>query len=228
MKKLILCTLLLLVISCSAENDRSIKLNVNHTVQIPVEFVTVSVTISEYGSDPVNVESTGYENLARVVGLLTNNGLDEEDIQIDAGQLTAVYHRRDDPYEFRSKVTFDILDTDRIDTFRRAIVGVGGTSFSISSFGNPDEDMIYDEAYRNAINTARERAETLLTNQNESIGGIINLQEDIRYTEEPNLASRNNELMAMNETLEMEPVAPMFRKEFYTRVIQFYIEFELN
>ena len=83
MKKLILLSLLLIMVSCSAENNRSIKLNVNHTVQIPVEFVTVSVRIIEYGSDPINVELRGYENLARVVGLLTNNGLQEDDIEID-------------------------------------------------------------------------------------------------------------------------------------------------
>ncbi len=228
MKKLILYTFLLVMVSCSAENGRSIKLNVNHTVQIPVEFVTVTVMITEYGSDPVNVELMGYENLARVVGLLTENGLNEDDIEIDAGQLNSVYYRRDDPYEFNSKVTFDITDTDRIDSFRRAIVGVGGTSFQVSSYGNTGEDTIYDEAYRNAINTARERAELLLSNQNESIGRILNLQEDIRHTVEPTLESRNNELMAMNETDEMESVDPMFRKEFYTKVIQFYIEFELD
>lgn len=215
------------MVSCSTENDRSVKLNVNHTVQIPVEFVTVRVTISEYGSDPVNVELMGYENLARVVGLLTENGLHEEDIEIDAGQVTAEYYRQDDPYVFNSRVTFDIKDTDRIDTFRRAIVAVGGTSFEISSFGNSEEETIYDEAYRNAINTARDRAEQLLTNQNEKVGRILNLQEDIRHTVEMDQTSRSDGLMAMNETNEMEPVDPMFRKEFYTKVIQFYIEFEL-
>lgn len=228
MKRLILFTLLFVMVSCSAENDRSIKLNVNQTVQIPVDFVTVRVTITEYGSDPINVELMGYEKLARVVGLLTDNGLKEDDIEIDAGQLNSVYYRRDDPYEFNSKVTFDILDLDRIDTFRRAIVSVGGTSFEIASYGNTDEDIIYDEAYRNAINTARERAEKLLSNQKENVGRILNLQENIRLNVEANLASRNDDLMAMNETIEMESVDPMFRKEFYTRDIQFYIEFELD
>tara|TARA_R100001143_G_C3361089_1_gene135924 strand:+ start:23881 stop:24567 length:687 start_codon:yes stop_codon:yes gene_type:complete len=227
MKKLILYSLLFVMVSCSSENDRSVKLNVNHTVQIPVEFVTVTVTISEYGTDPVNVELMGYENLARVVGLLTENGLHEDDLEIDAGQVTAVYYRRDDPYEFNSKVTFDITDTDRIDTFRRAIVAVGGTSFEISSFGNSDEDAIYDEAYRNAINSARDRAEKLLSNQSEKVGRILNLQEDFRHTVEMAQASRSDNLMVMNETDTMEPVDPMFRKEFYTKVIQFYIEFEL-
>lgn len=228
MKKLILFTLLMILVSCSAENDRSINLNVNHTVQIPVEFVTVTVTITEYGADPVNVELEGYENLARVVGLLLDNGFQEEDIEIDAGVLRAAYYRQGDPYSFNSKITFDILDPDKIDTFRRAIVGVGGTSFEITAYGNSDEETIYDEAYRNAINNARERAEELLSNQNEKVGRILNLHENIRISSDLDIATRSNDLMAMNETSEMEPVDPMFRKEFYTRDIQFHIEFELD
>lgn len=228
MKKLILFTLLLVMVSCSEKNERSIKLNVSHTVQIPVEFVTVSVMITEYGTDPIEVELLGYEKLARVVGLLKNNGLSDDDIEIEAGKLTEVYYRRDDPYEFNSRITFDITDLERVDTFRRAIVGVGGTSFEISSYGNLNEDAIYDDAYRNAINTARERAEKLLTNQEEQVGRILNLQEDVRLTVEPKFTARNNDMMAMNESSEMENVDPMFRKEYYDRVIQFYIEFELD
>lgn len=228
MKKLTLFTLLMVMISCSAENERSINLNVHQTVQIPVEFVTVTVTITEYGSDPVSVELMGYENLARVVGLLKNNGFHEDDIKIDAGELRTVYYRQDVPYSFNSRVTFDILDPDRIDTFRRAIVGVGGTSFEITSYGNSNEDRIYNEAYRNAINTARERAELLLTNQDENVGRILNLQENVRITADLNTASRRENLMAMNETSDMEFIDPMFRKEFYTKEIRFNIEFELD
>jgi hypothetical protein len=80
MKYLILFTLFLGLISCADKNGRSIKLNISHTVQILVEFVTVSVSITEYGSDPVEVERLGYENLARVVGLLKNSGLREDEI----------------------------------------------------------------------------------------------------------------------------------------------------
>lgn len=228
MKKLIVFTLFFTMVSCSVGNDRSVNLNVSQTVQIPVEFVTVSVMITEYGSDPVDVELKGYENLARVVGLLRDNGFQEEDIDIDAGQMSNVYHRREDPYEFNSKITFDIVDTDRIDTFRRAIVGVGGTSFQIESYGNTDEDSIYNEAYRNAIESARERVDRLLSNQNQSVGRILNLQENVRLTADLNLSSRTNDFMTMNESSEMESVDPMFRKEFYTKEIHFTIEFELD
>lgn len=228
MKKLILIPLFLGMISCTAQNERSIKLNVNQTVQIPVEYVTVSVVITENGSDPINVELEGYEKLSRVVGLLKNNGFQEDEMEIDAGQLISNYYRREDPYEFNSKVTFDIFDTDKIDTFRRAIVGVGGTSFQISSYGNLKEDSIYNEAYQHAIDTAKERAEQLLANQTERVGRILNLQEDIRLQTGLDSAIRDERLMAANESFDMEAVDPLFRKEFYTRVIQFYIEFEID
>jgi len=228
MNKLILIALFIGMISCTATEERSIKLNVNHTVQIPVEYVTATVMITEYGSDPKEVELMGYEKLSSVVNLLERNGLEEDDLEIEPGQISAAYHRREDPYQFNSIVTFDIRDTDNIDTFRRAIIGVGGTSFQISSYGNSDEESIYDEAYRNAINTAKDRAEQLLSNQKESVGKIKTIQEDIRQIAESNASLRNETMMAMNESFDMDPVDPLFRKEFYTKTIQFYIEFELN
>jgi|AntRauTorckE6833_2_1112554.scaffolds.fasta_scaffold09906_1 uncharacterized protein YggE len=228
MNKLILFALFIGMISCTATEERSIKLNVNHTVQIPIEYVTATVMITEYGSDREEVELRGYENLSRVVNLLESNGLAEDDLEIEPGQISDAYHRREDPYQFNSTVTFDISNTDHIDTFRRAIIGVGGTSFQISSYGNSDEESIYDEAYRSAINTAKDRAEQLLSNQKESVGKIKTIQEDIRQVSESNASFRNETMMAMNESFDMDPVDPLFRKEFYTKTIQFYIEFELN
>jgi len=212
--------------SCTTDQSQTIKLNVSNTVQIPIEFVTITVMVSEFGSDPSIVELSGYENLAKVVNLLRETGVDDDDLEIEAGQLTHSPYRGDDPFEFRTSIIFDLFDLDKIDTFRRAIVGAGGTSFRISSYGNKDEETIYDDAYRNAINIAKERAEKLLSNQSVKVGNIKNLHENIRETVEI-IATAQTDYFAVYEEFDMQSVEPMFSKKFYTKNIQFNVEFEL-
>jgi uncharacterized protein YggE len=227
MKKLILFPILLLINSCSTDNDQSIQLNVNQTIQIPIEMVTVSVMVTEFGTDPESVERAGYENLAKVVNLLRDNGMQDDDLEIEAGELTSNHYRDEAPYQFSSTIVFDLMDTDQIDTYRRAIIGAGGTSFQISSFGNPDEESIFDNAYQNAIDVARERADRLLSNQSVKTGEILTLQENIQDTIDISANLQMDRSESTQLRAGMERVDPIFSKEFYTRNIQFNIEFEL-
>lgn len=227
MKKLILFPLLLLINSCSTDYDRSIQLNVNQTIQIPIEMVTVNVMVTESGTDAESVERAGYEKLAKVVNLLRDNGMQDDDLEIEAGELTSNNYRGEATYQFSSSIVFDLMDTDQIDTYRRAIIGAGGTSFRISSFGNPDEEAIFDQAYQNAIDVARERADRLLSNQSVKTGEILKLQENIQDIIEISANRQMDRMESTQLSAGMEPVDPIFSKEFYTRNIQFNIEFEL-
>ena len=229
MKKriLILITLSLFIVSCSGVNERSIHLNVSQTVQIPVEMVTITVRISETGNDPETVEREGYEKLAAVVQLLRENGYTDEDLEITAGELHSNFYRNENQIQFNSVIVFDITDTDLIDTFRRAITEAGGTSFSVSGYGNPDEKEIFEKAYQEAIDLARERANKLLANQGVKAGSIIQVHENIHEIIEisANLAMDMQDMSMARAG--MESVDPMFSKEFYTKPIQFSITFEL-
>ena len=151
--------------------------------------------VSEHGSEPSTVEVNGYESLSQVVNLLHENGIPKDDIEIEAGQLESTPYRRNDRYEFNSTLRFDLADLDKIDTFRRAVVEAGGTSFRISGYGNRDEDSIYDNAYRDAINTAKIRAEKLLYNQPVRIGKVLNLHENIQETIEIIATAQNEEIL---------------------------------
>lgn len=228
MKKLLLCLLILPFVSCSPNEKQSIKLNVSNTVEIPVEFVTISVTVSESGEDASAVELTGYENVAQVVNLLKENGIHEDYIEIDAGEISTVYYRSEEPFEFNSSLSFDLPDLDKIDTFRRAIIGAGGTSFRIRSYGNQDEESIYDDAYRNSINVAKERAERLLSNQNVEVGNILNIHENIQERVEMAMSVEHDLSEVVVTGYSMEEVDPLFNKKYYTKQIRFNVEFELN
>lgn len=226
MKNILLLATLVFVISCSSNNNNSISLNVNHTIQIPIEFVTASVSINEPGSSASEVEVQGYEKLSQVVNLLTESGVSYNDIEINPGIVNNLYYR-EDPFEFRSSLTFDIHDLDKIDTFRRAIIGAGGTTFRIQSYSNHLEDSLYNAAYQNSIQEARKRAEKLLYHQPNTVGNILNLHENVSETIEIHRTGQRSEDDVEYEMIEMVHVPSMFNKEFYTKEIKFSVEFEL-
>lgn len=230
MKKLarFLFVFCLIIVSCTGnvDRDRSIHLNVSQTVQIPVEMVTITVRVFETGNDPEAVERQGYEKLASVVQLLRENGYANDDLEITAGELQSNFYRNENQVQFTSVIVFELMDTDLIDTFRRAITEAGGTSFSVSDYGNPDETRIYEEAYQNAIDAARGRADKLLANQGVKAGSIISVQENIHEIIEHSATVMSMQDQSLSRA-GMEPVDPMFNKDYYTKSIQFNIVFEL-
>lgn len=228
MKKLtlLLLTFCLSAVSCTGDVDRSIHLNVNRTVQIPVEMVTITVRVTESGNDPETVEKQGYEKLASVVQLLRENGYGDEDLEITAGELHSSIYRNENQIQFNSIIVFELDDTEWIDTLRRGITEAGGSSFSVSDYGNPDETRIYEEAYQNAIDAARERADKLLSNQGVKAGSILKVEETIHDIVEPAASVMSMPGLQASRS-DLERVDPMFSREYYTKSIQFNIVFEL-
>jgi uncharacterized protein YggE len=228
MKSLSLLFIAIFICSCTENIERTITLNVNNSVQIPVEYVKITVTVTERGEDPAAVELAGYESLSGVVNLLREIGFGEDDVEITAGAVSAT-RVRDTPYQFQSTLLFDIYDLDKIDSIRRAVIGEGGTAFRVSSYGNRDEESIYDEAYRNAIESARERADRLLSSEPLHAGNVLKLRENIRENVLVTASAPMDEAIELNlsASLGLGSVEPMFNKEYYTKAVQFSVEFEL-
>lgn len=230
MKKYLLTILFpaFLFISCNSSGEQdSIRLGVNNTVEIPVEYVKLQVSVGESGYTASETEESGYNKLAAVVNVLQNAGMPENEIEISAGNLNRD-SRNEVSYQFNSTVSFDLDDPDLIDTVRRAVISAGGTGFSVTGYGNSEEDEIFDRAYRNSINVARERAERLVSDQDVRVGRVLNLYENIReIVRTPQMDG--SVVMDIGGSLAFETgnVESMFRKETYTRSIEFNIEFEL-
>jgi len=181
MKKLLFLFFSILITSCSTKKDQSIKIGVDQTIRIPVQYVTISTGIVEKGTDVTRVEKSGYEKLAKVVGLLKEFGYDKKDLKINSGEVSdRMYGEK--PYEFSSSVRFELNELDKLDTFRRALTKAGATRFRIASFNNSKEDSIYDSAYQDAINKAKNKAAKLLKNQDVEVNKILNLHENVKET----------------------------------------------
>ncbi|MCC5913008.1 MAG: SIMPL domain-containing protein [Balneolaceae bacterium] len=216
----------LLIQACNTGETNSIQLGVNNTVEIPVECVKLQITIGERGEIASETEESGYNKLAAVVTVLQDAGLPEDAIEITAGDLNRVPN--DNTYQFNSTVRFDLADPDLIDTVRRAVISAGGTGFRVIGYGNAEEEEIFDRAYRNSIDVARERAERLVSDQDVRVGRILNLHENIReIVRTPQMDGSVNIDISGALDFGTSTVESMFRKETYNRSIEFNIEFEL-
>lgn len=230
MKKLFLFLLSIIAIACSSEKDQTIRLSVDQTVQIPIKSVTISTGIVERGEEPTAVEKNGYGKLAEVVKLLEDLGYDKKQLEINSGEVSYQPYNDEEPYSFSSSIKFDLNDTDKIDTFRRSLTNAGATRFNITSFKNSKEDSMYDAAYRQAINTAKKKANRLLSNQTVVVGKILNLHENVKETIEMDATNQLVEPPALKirGNANLERVDPLYHKEYYTKKIEFNIEFALD
>lgn len=106
----------------------------------------------------------------------------------------------------------------------------GVNSFNITAYKNSKEDSLYNNAYQQAIQKAKEKAQGLLTNQQLEIGKILNLSENVEETVEVVSTKQSEQTAKINldADLAMESVDPLFNKQFYNQKIEFTIEFALN
>ncbi|MDZ7808762.1 MAG: SIMPL domain-containing protein [Gracilimonas sp.] len=229
MNRIIFFLLPVLMISCTQDDNRSIKLGVDQTVEIPVEYVSVIASLQLEGSEAASVEKKGYETLADAVALLNNLGYEGDDLEINSGEVSNRSYRDRESYHYNSSIQFDIYDLDKIDTFRRALTEKGVNTFRITKYKNMKEDSLYDVAYRQAIQRAREKAQQLIMNESVEIGEILNLSENVRETITFN-EYELEEVIQTKQVAEMPapPVDPLFNKPTYNRQIEFTIEFALQ
>jgi uncharacterized protein YggE len=228
LKRIILLLIPVFVISCTQDDKRSIRLGVDQTIEIPVEYVSVRAALQLDGSEAAKVEQEGYETLAEAVTLLNDLGYEGDLLEINSGEVNNRSYRDRVSFEYNASILFDIHDLDKIDTFRRALVEKGVNAFRIMDYKNSKEDSLYDIAYRQAIQRAREKAQKLIENESVVIGDILNLSENISETvffEEYEL----DEVVQTRQAAEMPPpVNPLFNKPTYKRQIEFTIEFALK
>jgi len=226
MKSIGIVLLALLISSCSPSNDQSIRLKVEQTIRIPVEYASITVGIEEKAKQATIVEQNGYDHLAEVVATLNKLGFEKQQLEIQSGETSSRWFD-EESYEFEATVKFDLWDLDKLDTYRRALTKAGASRFRVSSFKNSKEDSLYDAAYLNAIDKAKQKAERLLASQTVSIGRILNLSENIRDVIEIDHNMEPPPLKLHSQTDNVEIIDPLYNKDFYTKRIEFTIEFGL-
>ena len=229
LKRMILFLFPALLISCTQNDKRSIKLGVDQTIEIPVEYVSVRAGLQLEGSEAAKVEKQGYKSLAEAVELLNELGYKGDMLEINSGEVNNRSYRDEEYYEYNASIIFDIHDLDKIDTFRRSLTARGVNAFRIMDYKNSKEDSLYDVAYRQAIQRAKEKAQKLIENESVTIGEILNLSENVRETirfEEYELDDRI--FAAQIAEMPPPPVEPLFNKPTYNRQIEFTIEFALK
>lgn len=229
LKRTILFLFPVLLISCTQNDLRSITLGVDQTIEIPVEYVSVRAGLQLEGSEAAKVELQGYETLAEAVELLNELGYQGDMLEVNSGEINNRSFRDEESYEYHAFIQFDIHDLDKIDTFRRALMARGVNTFRIMDYKHSKEDSLYDSAYRQAIQRAREKAQKLIENESVIIGEILNLSEKVRETisfEEYEV----DESFFAAQVAEIPPplVDPLFNKVTYNRKIEFTIEFALR
>ncbi|WP_020404514.1 SIMPL domain-containing protein [Gracilimonas tropica] len=231
MKKLAILFSSLALISCTQEKSSSIKLGVDQTLKIPVEYVSVYAGVRLEDADPLEAEKGGFEKLASAVDLLKKLGYKRENLEINSGELQHLNYTQSRPYHYTSSIQFDIHELNKIDTIRRALLKEGVNTFRVMAYKNSKEDSLYNVAYEQAIRKAKLKAGQLIQNESVEIGEILGISERVYETLDmpaPLKTRQQAFAVSLDAELEISPIEPLFNKEYYTKPIEFSIEFALE
>lgn len=213
--------------ACDAGEPNTASIGINNTVEIPIEYVSIQATVSVSGSNASEVEEEGYEKMSEVIRTLRDAGFSDDAIRSDAGNVSTSRQQMEERHTYQAQVQFDLHEPDLIDTVRGELIAAGAIRFQVLGYGNTNEEEIFEEAYRNSIEEARERLQRQLGDQDVVIGPVLNIEENVSVVISTPQRDDGAEIdisasLAFGTTRES-----LMTRTVYNKPIRFNIDFEL-
>lgn len=166
-------------------------------VAVPDVAEFTMTVITEGGKNLANIQKDNTEKANRAIGLIKGAGVEDKDIATSNYSVEPRYQysncggygydgRVCPPpeivgYTVRQSVTVKVRDFSKTGEIISGVVASGVNSVSGLSFKVDDEDKMKNEARSEAINKAREKAETIAKAGKFKVGKLLSVIEDNGY-----------------------------------------------
>lgn len=158
-------------------------------VTVTPDIATLWLGIEAQAETVAEAQSQATAAMNAVMAALTDNGVDEDDIQTQYFSIDQVTRWDDDEiivigYRVTNTVAAKIRDMDEVGSIIDAVAAAGGdyTRINNISFSVDDPSLYYDEARAEAMADARARAEQLADLAGVSLGKPTYISEGSIYT----------------------------------------------
>ncbi|PYE82360.1 SIMPL domain-containing protein [Pseudoroseicyclus aestuarii] len=167
---------------------------------------TVTLGVEAEAATPREASDMMSEAAARVIDRLVESGIPRAAIQ--TGQLTLDQQYGEEPSDERpflagTMLTVRVTDLDSLGEVLNAAITDGANRLQGVDFGIEDDSVLREEARRDAVADARERAEVLADAAGVSLGDILQISET--GSGRPRPMQRGDAMMVAEAAL---PVAP--------------------
>lgn len=147
------------------------------------DIATVSTGVVTQAADANGAMRANAEQMAKVIAAIKAAGVAERDIQTSGINLGPQYHYAPDKppvitgYQATNTVTITARDIGKLGKLLDALVATGANQVYGPNFDVDDKESAYDEARRNAIKTAQQRAEMYAKTLGMRVRRIVSISE---------------------------------------------------
>ncbi|MBZ6377060.1 hypothetical protein B5C34_06840 [Pacificimonas flava] len=160
-----------------------LTINAQGEVRAVPDIATVSAGVITRSATAEAALADNRARMNRVIEALRDAGIERRDIQTQQLHLNPQYRYEEnrtptiDGYQAQNQVSVKIRDLDDTGPVLDALVAVGANQFNGPSFGIDDPSAAQDEARRDAMRKARERADLYAAAAGLSVARIVSISE---------------------------------------------------
>ncbi len=183
------------------------------TVKVVPDMAEIRFAVFTQEKDAKTCQEKNNEDLTRVIQFLKDFGIAEESIQTSKYGMNPVYDwsagQTITGYEMETSLTVSDVTIEQTGTLISACVDAGINNINHISYLSSQYDSCYQEALAKAIDSARQKAQTMAEAGGCTLGAIVHVEEysnmqEARYDGYTKRAAMSNGA-AMEEDMAVEP-----------------------
>lgn len=165
--------------------DNTISINSSATVEIPADQLVFNININAEAENPQEAYKQHQQREQILLNLLKKHQIDEENINFQPISISNINtHRNDQEPRIRTRqqVSLTLSDFDRYEEIQIALIEEEYDDFS-GQFISSESDNGKNEALKDALNSARQKAELIAEQSGLTLTGIHSV--DFSYNQSP-------------------------------------------
>ncbi|SHF41690.1 Uncharacterized conserved protein YggE, contains kinase-interacting SIMPL domain [Fodinibius roseus] len=185
MRTLSLLLALFLVTGAIQAQDNAISIHSSASVELPADRIAFNINLNAEATNPQEAFDLHKEREEVLLELLKKHQIEEENIDFEPIAISRTnVHRQDQESRIRTRqsVTLTLSDFDRYEEIQVALIESGYDEFN-GNFVSSKAESGKDEALRQALKTAREKAELIAKESDLQLDGIQSI--DFSYNQSP-------------------------------------------
>jgi uncharacterized protein YggE len=175
--RLFLILFLLVLFGCNNNGDSYIVVAGKAQIDIPIDLMYVKVDLSHQDASMKLARENGIKMVTKVLSVLEELKINDSDyVTTDYDLHKSWSYQTDVPDHLKYTLDYDLLvtlrDINQYDALLSELAEIGRIGVSIKGFGSNEIQKYSEELYRKALNNAREKADFLVEQNGQKIGGI--------------------------------------------------------
>ncbi len=145
------------------------------------DVAEVFLNVKSRGADEATALTNLGANIDRIIGVLDDLDINDEDMRTDSINIYPVYNQRDrseiEAYEGTSRVIFKTFDLTNITELMSGVMSGSDNLFSNITYSSTEKASLEDQARTNAFNKAFHKAELYAELSGNALGQICTITE---------------------------------------------------